>query len=113
MKSKRKSNNAQLKGVSARRSKFIGVSKNGLSFQVLIAIDKKKTYLGSFDIEQEAALTFDFYSILLHSIEANTNYSYTAFSINEMIKNYEGFGNQFNAASYLLTHSLEEDPSAN
>lgn len=104
VKSKRKSNNAKGKKCSRRRSKFIGVSRNGSSYQVLIAINGRKTYLGSFDDEREAALTFDFYSILLHSIEANTNFSYTAEAIFEMIKNYKLFSNTFNASYYLQSN---------
>lgn len=106
VKSKRKSNNAKGKKYSKRRSNFIGVSWNGSSYQVLIAVGGKKTYLGSFDDETEAALTFDFYSILLHSIEANTNFSYTALAINEMIKVYRLFNNSFNASYYLQSNNL-------
>jgi hypothetical protein len=82
------------------------VSKNGTSYQVLIAVEGRKTYLGSFEDEREAALTFDFYSILLHSVEANTNFSYTASSIKEMITNYRLFNNTFNAAYYLQSNIL-------
>lgn len=106
VKSKRKSNNAKGKKWSRRRSQYIGVSKNGTSYQVLIAVEGRKTYLGSFEDEREAALTFDFYSILLHSVEANTNFSYTASSIKEMITNYRLFNNTFNAAYYLQSNIL-------
>ena len=106
VKSKRKSNNAKGKKWSRRRSQYIGVSKNGTSYQVLIAVDGRKTYLGSFEDETEAAVTFDFYSILLHSVEANTNFSYTASSIKEMITNYRLFNNTFNAAYYLQSNIL-------
>lgn len=106
VKSKRKSNNAKGKKWSQRRSQYIGVSRNGSSYQVLIAVSGKKTYLGSFDDEKEAAITFDFYSILLHSIEANTNFSYTANSINEMVKNYVLFNNTFNASYYLQSNNI-------
>lgn len=106
IKSKRKSNNAKGKKWSKRRSSFIGVSRNGTSYQVLIAVNGRKTYLGSFDDEREAALTFDFYSILLHSVEANTNFSYTAYNIREMIKNYKLFNNSFNASYYLQSNAL-------
>jgi hypothetical protein len=62
--------------------------------------------LGSFDDETEAALTFDFYSILLHSIEANTNFNYTANAIYEMVENYKLFGGTFNAAYYLQSNAV-------
>ena len=92
---------------SFRRSKYIGVSSNGSSYQVLIAINKKKTYLGSYENDKEAAVTFDFYSILLHSIEASTNYSYSAYAVKQMIDNYEQFNNSFNA-SYFIEYNDPE-----
>ena len=88
IKSKRKPNPPKGKRSSKRRSQYIGVSQNGSSYQVLISVNGKKTYLGSFDTEHEAAVKFDYYSILLHSIEAKTNFSYTARDIADMIQKY-------------------------
>ena len=100
--SKRKPNTPRGKKFSKRRSQYIGVSRNGSSYQVLISVNGRKTYLGSFDNEHEAAVTFDFYSILLHSIEAKTNFSYTAFNILEMIQNYKVFKNLRNFYPSIL-----------
>lgn len=91
--SKRKPNTPKGKKSSHRRSRYIGVSKNGCSHQVLISVNGRKTYLGSFENEYEAAITFDFYSILLHSIEAKTNFSYTPSDVQEMIHNYKVYKN--------------------
>ena len=104
--SKRKPKNTKNQGNSIRRSQYLGVSRNSQSFQVLIAIYKRKTYLGSFTSEKEAAITFDFYSILLHSLEAHTNFSYTAYAVNEMIKNFEANGKHFSAREFIV----ENDP---
>lgn len=75
--------------LSDTRSSFIGVSRNGLNWQALIAINKRKTYIGSYESEKDAAMAFDFYSILLHSLTAKTNFSYTKEDIINMISNYK------------------------
>ena len=75
--------------LSSKRSSFIGVSRNGLHWQALITINKRKTYIGSYECEKDAAVAFDFFSILLHSFTAKTNFSYTRNSIEEMIWNYK------------------------
>jgi hypothetical protein len=62
---------------------------NGDNWQALITINKKKTYLGTFLTEKEGALVFDFYSILLHSLDARTNFFYTKQNICDMIENYK------------------------
>ena len=38
--------------LSSKRSSFIGVSRNGLHWQALITINKRKTYIGSFECEK-------------------------------------------------------------
>ena len=75
--------------LSNKRSSFIGVSRNGLHWQALITIEKRKTYIGSYECEKDAAVAFDFFSILLHSFTAKTNFSYTRNNIEEMIWNYK------------------------
>ena len=62
---------------SERRSTFIGVSKNGPSWQSMITVEKRKIYIGTYKTEREAAIAFDFYSILIHTMEGKTNFSYT------------------------------------
>lgn len=74
---------------SFRRSNYIGVSRNGPNWQTLIAINKRKTYVGTFESEEEAARAFDFYSLLLHSISARTNFSYTKDEVLGMIERHE------------------------
>ena len=78
--------------LSSKRSSFIGVSRNGPHWQALITINKKKTYIGSYKTEVDAAVAFDFYSILLHYFGAKTNCSYTKDNIVEMIWNFKKNG---------------------
>ena len=61
---------------SAKRTSYFGVNKNGPNWQTLITINKRKTYVGTFMTEVEAARAFDFYSMLLHLDSAKTNFSY-------------------------------------
>ena len=74
--------------LSSRRSHYTGVFKNGDNWQALISIQKRKTYIGTYTNELEAAKVFDFYSILLNGITATTNFDYTKMDIVEMIENY-------------------------
>lgn len=80
---------------SSRRSAYTGVSRNGPHWQALIAIRKRKTYIGSYEGEKDAAMAFDFYNILLNSLGARTNLSYTKDQIVEMICNYKNNGEVF------------------
>ena len=73
------------RGNSNRRSAYIGVFKNGSNWQSLISIDKKKTYIGTYLTEFEAARAFDYYSILLHGLTAVTNLNYSKRDIFELI----------------------------
>ena len=75
--------------ISRFRSNFIGVSRNGSNWQSLITIKKRKTYIASYSQEAYAALTFDFYSILLNGLRAVTNFSYTKGELIEMLKIYK------------------------
>ena len=52
-------------GVSDRRSKYLGVSRNNQRFQTLLNIRNKKQYIGTFCDELEAAIAYDFYSIAI------------------------------------------------
>ena len=74
--------------MSNRRSHYTGVFKNGDNWQALISIQKRKTYIGTYASELEAAKVFDFYSILLNNITATTNFDYTKKDIIEMIENF-------------------------
>ena len=50
-------------GLRSSKSNYIGVNLNKNSWQALISVEKKKTYIGSFNNEIIAAIAFDFYSI--------------------------------------------------
>jgi hypothetical protein len=50
----------------SRRSQYIGVSKNGLNWQVLVNIGLNKHYIGTYEDEIEAAVAYDFYAFVLH-----------------------------------------------
>mmetsp|Transcript_27958 Transcript_27958/g.32053 ORF Transcript_27958/g.32053 Transcript_27958/m.32053 type:complete len:98 (+) Transcript_27958:345-638(+) len=78
---------------NGRRSNYIGVSKNGDVWQSLIMIDGKKTYIGSYHTEEEAALSYDFYSMILKQFSAKTNFDYTLMQIRRMVDNYFINGN--------------------
>ena len=97
---KKKSQACKSKIVSKRRSVYTGVTKNSSNYQTLIVINGKKTYVGSFTKEILAAITFDFYSLLLHLEKATTNFSYTADEIMVMIENFKSHGNKFDPYDY-------------
>ncbi|CAI2381245.1 unnamed protein product [Moneuplotes crassus] len=80
---------------SGRRSSYIGVSKNGDVWQALIMIDSKKTYIGTYHKEKEAAMAYDFYSIILKQLAAKTNFDYTLSMIKRMVYNYYENGQEF------------------
>ena len=81
--------------VSNTRSSYIGVSGNGAQWQALITINKRKTYIGSYESELDAAIAFDFHCILLHSLKAKTNFGYSKANIVSMIANYKENNNCF------------------
>ncbi|CAI2385932.1 unnamed protein product [Moneuplotes crassus] len=85
---KKKANLCKSKKVSKRRSKYTGVTKNSINYQTLIVIGGKKTYVGSFPLELDAAITFDFYSMMLHSDKAPTNFAWKAEDILEMVESF-------------------------
>ena len=57
-------------------SKYRGVSKNGNKWQVLIMINNKKYYLGSYLSEEMAARVYDIFAIKNRGIKARTNFIY-------------------------------------
>ena len=60
----------------ARGSRFRGVSKNGHQWQVLIMVNKKKRYVGSYSNEEEAARAYDKVALQNHGCKAKTNFDY-------------------------------------
>lgn len=59
-----------------RGSKYRGVSRNGGKWQVLIMINRQKTYVGNYDTEEEAARAYDEVAIKFHKDKARTNFEY-------------------------------------
>jgi len=60
----------------SRGSKYRGVSRNGNQWQVLIMVNKKKRYIGSFSSEEEASRAYDKVSLQYHGSKAKTNHPY-------------------------------------
>ena len=96
-----KSKTKPITSTSTRRSSYIGVSKNGDVWQSLIMIDSKKTYIGSFKTEDEAAMSYDFYAIMMKHFSAKTNFDYTLHQIQKMVENYKDNNYEF-IPSYLF-----------
>ena len=57
-------------------SRFIGLTKNGRKWQVLTMIDKKKTYIVTYDDEVSGAKAYDKMNIYLNGLSAKTNFDY-------------------------------------
>ncbi|CAI2360066.1 unnamed protein product [Moneuplotes crassus] len=73
---------------SSRRSRYIGVFKNGTKWQALININAKKTYIETYLTEEPAARAFDLMSLILNSEKAVTNYDYSKADILELIASH-------------------------
>ena len=83
-----KSRHSSKSSKSTRRSRYIGVSKNGDVWQSLIMIDKKKTYIGSYLSEDDAARSYDLYALILKHLSARTNFDYTLPQIRDMVRDH-------------------------
>lgn len=88
------------KNNSNRRSKYIGVSRNGNSWQVLINVKNQKKYIGGFTNEIRAAMAYDFYTMALRGADAKTNFDYDNELVLEMVNNYFAMDNQFDPSLY-------------
>lgn len=86
---------------SRRRSQYIGVSKNGQNWQVLINMGNTKKYIGTYSTEKEGAIAYDFYSIALHNMKSKTNFNYSTEFISEMINSYFENGKQFEPSKFV------------
>ena len=75
-------------GLSNRRSRFVGVLKNGNRWQVLINVGRVKKYIGTYKFEKDAAIGHDFYSIGINGKKGKTNFSYSKDLIEWMINSY-------------------------
>jgi len=78
-----------------KRSNYIGVSKNGKKWQALVVIGKHKVYLGSYKTEEQAATTFDFYSLLTQLKEVKVNRDYLTVDVINMLENFKRNNNAF------------------
>ena len=67
-----------------RRSKYRGVSKNGNKWQVLIMVNNKKCYLGSYPSEELAARVYDIYAIKSYGNKARTNFVYNYYQLKKI-----------------------------
>lgn len=67
-------------------SKYRGVSKNGNKWQVLIQINKKQSYIGSYLSEEFAARVYDVLEIKNRGIKAKTNFIYNNIQKNNISK---------------------------
>ena len=65
-------------------SKYRGVSKNGNKWQVLIMINNKKYYLGSYLSEEIAARIYDIFAIINLGFKARTNFIYNHIQIKKI-----------------------------
>ena len=68
-----------------RGSKYRGVSRNGNQWQVLIMVNKKKRYVGSYSLEEEAARAYDKVALQNHGSKAKTNFDYTKQQVEEIL----------------------------
>jgi hypothetical protein len=70
--------------VGRRRSKYRGVSKNGNQWQVLIMINKSKSYVGTYTTEDFAARVYDILAIKNRGNKAKTNFIYSESQIRKI-----------------------------
>ena len=84
-----------------RSSKYRGVSKNGIKWQVLIMINNKKYYLGNYDSEDLAARVYDIHALKSWGIKARTNFVYDDNQINKIYNKKINF--KFNNISDIMT----------
>ena len=73
------------KNIKPRGSKFRGVSRNGNQWQVLIMVNKKKRYVGSYSKEDDAARAYDKVALQNHGSKAKTNFDYTKKEVEEIL----------------------------
>lgn len=64
-------------GKYKRTSKYRGVNKNGNQWQVLMMINKIKSYIGTYGSEELAGRIYDILSFKNRGVNARTNFKYT------------------------------------
>ena len=65
-------------GRNKRSSRYRGVSKNGNQWQVLMMINKNKSYIGSYPSEELAARIYDILALKNRGFKARTNFIYNS-----------------------------------
>ena len=83
----KKLNNIAFVGRNKRSSQYRGVSKNGYKWQVLMAINNNKYYIGSYPSEELAARIYDILAIKNRGIKARTNFVYNNNQIKKICEN--------------------------
>ena len=96
-----KSDNEFRNNFSNRRSQYIGVSKNGQNWQVLINMGNCKKYIGTYETQKQAALAYDFYSIAIHFTKAKTNFDYNKDLLSQMAEEFLGSDKRFEPSKYV------------
>ena len=96
---------SKIRTISKRRSKYTGVTKNSSNYQTLIVVNGRKIYVGSYPIEEYAAVTFDFYSLLLRGPKATTNFSYSPDDVMKMLEVYMYNDNKFEPERFMKCSS--------
>ena len=71
-------------GRNKRSSRYRGVSKNGNQWQVLMMINKNKSYIGSYPSEELAARIYDILALKNRGIKARTNFIYNSKQIKKI-----------------------------
>mmetsp|Transcript_10970 Transcript_10970/g.9704 ORF Transcript_10970/g.9704 Transcript_10970/m.9704 type:complete len:118 (-) Transcript_10970:21-374(-) len=86
--SQHKSTRGLHNGRSRRRSKFIGVLGSRTRWQSLINVGNKKTYIGTYKTEKQAALAYDIFALGMHFQDAKTNFTYNSENLIPLIHHY-------------------------
>ena len=73
-------------GRNKRSSRYRGVSKNGNQWQVLMMLNKNKSYIGSYPSEEFAARIYDILALKNRGIKARTNFIYTNKQIQSILE---------------------------
>ena len=55
---------------------------------MLINVGNRKKYIGTYATQKQAAITYDFYCIAIHSTKAKVNFTYSIELIEMMINSY-------------------------
>mmetsp|Transcript_716 Transcript_716/g.839 ORF Transcript_716/g.839 Transcript_716/m.839 type:complete len:139 (+) Transcript_716:252-668(+) len=104
IKARNKGNRGLHKGLSKRRSLYVGVSKNGIHWQTLINFGKIKKYIGTYSTEKEAALTYDFYAFGVHGLKAKTNFKHAGEQIKNMIQSFIDNDHKFDPSLFTVQY---------